>query len=263
MDSGSDAKSLSRKRFDRFAGRYVSSATHAKALELQRLLEIAQPEAEWIILDVATGGGHTALKFAPYVKQVIATDITLGMLKAARGFIAEGGVSNVIFDFADAEHLPFADLIFDLVTCRVAVHHFNQAGLFVKESVRVLKADGMLMVEDHVLPEDKNVAGYIESFEKLRDPSHHQAYSENEWRQMYQDNGLEVSQVELVLKRHMFYEWAERQSASQQVMEDLEEMVDRVPEEVLAWMQPKDFGSVQASFANYHILISGLKKANE
>jgi ubiquinone/menaquinone biosynthesis C-methylase UbiE len=257
----SDQKSSSRERFDRFAQRYVSSATHARAPELERLVEIARPEDQWVVLDIATGGGHTALKFAGFVKHVIAADITLGMLKAARGYIAEIGVNNVIYQFADAEQLPFEDSIFDLVTCRVAAHHFLRADLFVEESARVLKDGGMLLVEDHTLPEDKDIAGYIERFEKLRDPSHHRAFSVNEWRQMYLDNGLIMGQVELVLKRYMFYEWAERQSPSQQVLEELEKMVDQAPEGVLAWMQPKGFGSDRASFANYHILISGLKKA--
>jgi ubiquinone/menaquinone biosynthesis C-methylase UbiE len=261
MDLPPAPESSSSERFERFAQRYVSSATHAQAPELQRLVEIAQPEGHWIVLDIATGGGHTALKFAPYVKLVIATDITPGMLKAARGFIAEIGADNVLFGYADAEQLPFGDSIFDLVTCRVAAHHFRRGDLFVKESGRVLKTGGTLLVEDHVLPEDKNVAGYIERFEMARDPSHNRAFSANEWRLMYQENGLEVSQVELVLKRHMFYEWAERQSPSRQVLEDLVEMVDQAPDEVLAWMQPEDFGSERASFANYHILISGQKKA--
>ena len=71
-----DSKSLSRKRYTRFAEGYVTSKTHAKGTELDRLVEIAQPQPDWVVLDVATGGGHTALKFAPLVAQVIATDIT-------------------------------------------------------------------------------------------------------------------------------------------------------------------------------------------
>ena len=185
------------------------------------------------------------------------------MLRAARDFTAESGANNVIFEYADAEQLPFGDSMFDLVTCRVTAHHFRRGAQFVKESGRVLKTGGMLVVEDHVLPEDKDLAGYVERFEKMRDPSHNRAFSANEWRQMYQDNGLGVCQVELVLKRHIFYEWAERQSPSRQVLEDLEEMVDRAPERVLAWIQPECFGSEQASFTNYHILISGHKKAYE
>ena len=257
-----DPKSLSRERFDRFAQRYVSSATHAEAPELERLLEIAQPENHWMVLDIATGGGHTALKFAPYVCQVIASDIATGMIEAAREFITGHGVGNVIYGLADSEQLPFKGSTFDLVTCRVAAHHFYRADLFVMESARVLKTGGALLIEDHVLPEDKAVAAYIESFEKLRDPSHHQAFSAAEWRHMFRESGLQMLKDETVLKVHMFYEWALRQSPTRGVLKSLEEMVGRAPAQVLEWMQPEDFGSERAAFVNYHILIYGRKHEN-
>jgi len=110
---------------------------------------------------------------------VIATDIVLGMLKAACDFTAESGANNLIFEYADAEQLPFGDLMFDLVTCRVAAHHFCRGAQFFKESSRVLKTGGMLVVEDHVLPDDKDVAGCVERFEKMRDPSQNRAFSAN------------------------------------------------------------------------------------
>jgi len=119
-----DAKSLSKERYGKFAQGYVTSQTHAKGADLDRLVEIAQPQADWVALDVATGGGHTALKFAPHVKRVIASDITPAMLEKARAFIGEQGVANIDFKEADAENLPFDDRSFDLVTCRIAPHHF-------------------------------------------------------------------------------------------------------------------------------------------
>ncbi|MCJ7829814.1 MAG: hypothetical protein MUP74_00360 [Desulfobacterales bacterium] len=51
---------------------------------------------------------------------------------------------------------------------------------FVKESVRVLKTPGLLLVQDHVLPEDPAVARYVDRFERLRDPSHNRAFSQND-----------------------------------------------------------------------------------
>ena len=61
----SDQKSLSRQRFARFAQNYVVSESHAQGYDLNRLLELARPRPDWQVLDIATGGGHTALKFAP------------------------------------------------------------------------------------------------------------------------------------------------------------------------------------------------------
>ena len=90
-----DKKSLSQARYNQFAQGYVTSQTHAKGTELERLVAVTNPQPDWIALDVATGGGHTALKFASYVSHVTATDLTPKMLDAARTFITEQGISNL------------------------------------------------------------------------------------------------------------------------------------------------------------------------
>ncbi|MGB1287824.1 MAG: class I SAM-dependent methyltransferase, partial [Aggregatilineales bacterium] len=119
-----DIKSLNQRRYGQFAEGYVSSQTHAKGADLDRLVELTDPQSGWCVLDVATGGGHTALKFAPHVQQVIATDLTPRMLMAARQNILAKETKNVLFSAADAENIPFPDNSFDLVTCRIALHHF-------------------------------------------------------------------------------------------------------------------------------------------
>ena len=84
MKSNRESKTLSQVRFTQFAEAYVTSQLHAKGYDLDRLVEIANPQVDWLVLDIATGGGHTALKFAHHVCQVIATDITQKMLLLAR-----------------------------------------------------------------------------------------------------------------------------------------------------------------------------------
>ena len=70
-----------REQFTASAEAYATSEVHAKGLSLERLLELTQPEPKWRVLDVATGAGHTAVKFASHVSQVVASDITLRMLE--------------------------------------------------------------------------------------------------------------------------------------------------------------------------------------
>ena len=94
MSEFNDSKALSIKRFNRFAPRYVTSATHAQGSELERLVGIVNPQPDWVMLDVATGGGHTALRFDPLVKRIVAMDITPAMLDVAKAFIIATGVKN-------------------------------------------------------------------------------------------------------------------------------------------------------------------------
>lgn len=257
-----DYRSLVQERFSRFAEGYVSSPTHARGHELDRLVALAQPQPDWIVLDVATGGGHTALRFAPFVSQVIAADITPRMLAKAVDFVRGNGVDNVVFELADAEALPFEGEVFDLVTCRIAPHHFLDPARFVSESARVLKAGRVLLVQDHVLPEDEEAARYVDEFERLRDPSHRRAYSEREWVRMLEDAGLTVANIERVVKRHDFLAWVERQACAPETIGRLDAMMEQAPPSVLEWLQPRDWGTPDASFANDHIIMAG-RKAGE
>ena len=261
--SGQDFKSLSQERYGKFAERYVTSKTHAAGEELKRLVEIADPQPDWIVLDVATGGGHTALRFAPHVARVIATDITPGMLDKAREFITGQGVSNVTFEPADAEALPFEDASFDLVTCRIAPHHFQDCACFVQESARVLRPGGMLLVQDLALPEDGEAARYIDAFERLRDPSHNRGYAESEWLSMFRAADLVPEHVEQIVKVHQFEPWARRQGCTAETIDELVRLVAEASQPVLAWMQPRNFGQPDASFVNNHILVAGRRPSPE
>jgi len=258
MTNAQDSKSLSRARYTRFADGYITSETHAKGSDLDRLIAIAQPQRCWQALDIATGGGHTALKFAPFVAQVIASDLTPRMLETARRHIVgDKGVSNVSFQEADAEDLPFEPDQFDLVTCRIAPHHFPDAQGFLSECARVLRPGAILMLQDQFLPDDDEAAQFVDAFERLRDPSHHRAFNEAEWKAMCAAAGLEVEYSEPYIKRHRFLAWAQRQGNDDATIEQLIRMLRAAPSAARAWMDPTDWGQETATFVNRHIIIRG------
>lgn len=255
----SDSKNLSRERFGQYAAGYVTNQTHAKGGELERLVEIAQPQADWLVLDIATGGGHTALKFAPHVANVIASDLTPNMLEQAKTFITGQGVTNVDFKLADAEDLPFDDGQFDLVTCRIAPHHFPDVQQFVNEAVRVLKPGGLFLMQDQVLPEDYDAARYVDAFEKIRDPSHHRVYSEREWVDLFGAAGLTVEHTEQISKRHDLVHWAQMQGNNEHDIERLQVLLRVAPPLAVAWMDAQNVGTPDATFLNHHLMIAGRK----
>ena len=145
-------KKLVQEQFGANARTYITSQPHAKGASLQRLVELVEPQPDWQALDIATAAGHTAFAFAPHVAHVRATDITLQMLDVAREQAATRGIGNVTVEHADADNLPYPDGQFDLLTCRIAPHHFPDIGAFLQESVRVLRAGGILAVVDNVVP---------------------------------------------------------------------------------------------------------------
>ncbi|MBC6957557.1 MAG: methyltransferase domain-containing protein [Anaerolineae bacterium] len=253
-----DVKSLSTDRFSRFAERYVQASQLGATAEPAKLVAMAAPQPADRLLDVATGGGHTALAFAPHVGHVVASDLALGMLNAARSYAQQKG-ADIAFTAADAEALPFRDASFDIVSCRIAQHHFPNVFKFMQECARLLRPGGRLVMQDQVTPEMDAAARYLDSFERLRDPSHHRVYSELEWRGLYLDVGLTVDHVELARHRTSLVTWAERQDCTPEVIEHLHVMMAQAPDAVRAWVHPEAAGTPDAKFDHVYILICGSK----
>ena len=257
----SDPQSLSRQRYSRFAAAYVTSVTHATGPDLENLVHMAQPESHWRVLDIATGGGHTALTFAPFVASVVASDLTPAMLEQAAAHIRAKNVHNVSYREAAATDLPFADESFELVTCRIAAHHFPDAQRFVHESARVLRPGGLLLLQDQMLPAHRPSAAWIDNFERLRDPSHNCAYSETAWRAMFARAGLRVEQNAQVVKRHNLHDWARRQGNDDDAIARLEALLRNAPPQAALWADPQDVGSPQATFKIRQLQLAGRKQA--
>jgi SAM-dependent methyltransferase len=195
-DDQAAIKSLVQAQFAPAARDYVTSATHAHGADLQRLVDLAAPRGHELALDVATGGGHTALAFAPRVRLMIASDLTFSMLQAARDHIRAQGVTNVAYLRAEAESLPCPPASLDIITCRVAAHHFADVRAFVSGAAAALRPGGLLLVSDHIGLEDAEQDAFMDRFERWRDPSHVRAYSYAEWRGFCAEAGLEVTYSE-------------------------------------------------------------------
>ena len=257
-----DAKRLSRERFGKYAANYVASRTHAAGADIDRIVELVGEHPDWEALDIATGGGHTALAVAPHVAHVVATDLTAAMLAAAQEFIVSQGAENVDFQLADAEALPFPPGSFDLVTCRIAPHHFPHPERFVAEVARVLRPGGLFVLQDQIVPEDKAAADYITDIERRRDPSHQRALSVEEWKRLLAGAGLALETAESFEKQPRLERWVADQEGSAQDLADLRRLLSQAPPVVQEWTHPKDLDGPEATFVIRHGVFSARKPGN-
>jgi ubiquinone/menaquinone biosynthesis C-methylase UbiE len=211
------AKSVVQQQFGATAAHYLTSEPHAQGQSLTRLVERLRPQSDWQMLDVATGAGHTAYAFSPHVAQVWASDITAEMLALVRQEIVRRQLTNVGTLYAKAELLPLRDQVFDLVTCRIAPHHFDSIPAFLEESRRVLKPDGRLGIVDNVVPKGA-VGDYINALERFRDPSHLRAWTMEEWQAALAHCGFVVVHHEMLSKSMVFDSWAGRHDATMRAL---------------------------------------------
>ncbi len=254
------AKTSVQAEFGANATRYINSPTHANSSRLMHLVELVQPQPHWHALDIATAAGHTAFAFAPHVANVWATDLTTEMLTIAKAQTSERGLTNVTVEYADAEELPYADATFDLVTCRIAPHHFPNISRFLQEAARVLRPGGILAVIDNFVPEGP-AGDYVNAFEKLRDPSHGRCLSVAEWLAGYAQVGLVVQHSEIYNKAMDFAFWAQRHNPT--MLSYLRAMLSEVTGEAKAFLQPEftaELDSEKVTFQLYEVTIIGKKQ---
>lgn len=234
-----DNRTLVQQQFGANASAYATSTVHAKGASLSRLVALTQPQADWRVLDIATGAGHTAFAFAPHVAHVTASDLTPEMLAVAAKLREEKGLTNVIFREADAENLPFDDAAFDLVTCRIAPHHFPDVERFLRACARVLKPGGVLAIVDNIVPGDAAAADFVNAFEKYRDPSHERCLSAEEWADAFQQAGITLTHAEEAKKEMNFEAWADNMNSSAETRAVLRRMLHEAPTPAKAFLAPK------------------------
>ena len=231
-------KEINRQRFATRTEEYIKSIGHAKGPSLARLLELTKPQNHWAVLDVSTGGGHTALTFSPYAHHIVATDLAPQMLAAAKKFTWDQGAANIEFKIADAENLPFTDGEFDLVTNRIALHHYPNAHRAFFEMARVLKTGGCLALVDNIVPLDKRTADYINAFEKLRDPAHHACYSLEQLKKYATDAGLKIIHTESFKKDRDLDGWADRVGCDAATKNKLRGLLQNASDAARAFLNP-------------------------
>ena len=209
-DTDAEQKARVQDYFSRTAESYVTSTSHRTGPDLKRLIELGEWDIPQQALDIATGGGHTALAVAPHVAKITVSDLTPTMLETARTFILSQGVTNAVFVEAEAEHLPFPDASFDRVTCRIAPHHFPDIAQAVREVGRVLKAGGLFLLIDNIAPSDPELDLFMNKIEKWRDPSHGRACTSEEWHAFFAEAGLHVEHAEYLRKVFDYDDWTAR-----------------------------------------------------
>lgn len=242
-----NTKKLVQQQFGQNAEAYATSRIHSRGVSLSRIVELTAPTVGDTALDVASAAGHTALALAPHVRRVVGLDLTPQMMVPARRLAREQGAANAEWMVGDVENLPLASAAFDIVTCRIALHHWPDAARGVREMARVARRGARLVLIDNVVPDDKHLADFVNHFEQVRDPSHNICFPLAELSAMLEAGGLRVRGTELLDKPTDFEDWTKRMRVPDAEMRDLRAML-QTPE-AAATIRPELIDGVQ----HFHI----------
>ena len=258
----SDPRDRSKEYFGRQAQAYVVSSDHQYQEDLATLLEWGEVESRHRVLDVATGGGHTAMALASRTGCIIASDLTHPMLEAARRHADEkrvDGEARILFAQCEAGALAFADGVFDRVTCRIAPHHFPDIDLFLRECRRVSAPEGRLLMIDSVVPENPALGRFMNELERRRDGSHVESYTVSHWLERLEAAGWRATRHRIFRKRHPYDEWTRRSGMSLTQARQLSDWILSQPEACHAYFQLEVEGGRVSGYTDDKWLVEARK----
>src|SRR5262245_23963224 len=109
---------------------------------MRKALAIASGD---VVLDLAAGTGVSTEGLARSGAWCVATDFSVGMLKA-------GTARRLPMVAGDATSLPFADAVFDAVTISFGLRNVADYEVALREMARVTRPDGRLVVCEFSTP---------------------------------------------------------------------------------------------------------------
>ena len=158
-NSSLDKKKQVEQMFDNISSNYdglnrvISLGTDQKwRKKVIKMVADKNPES---ILDIATGTGDLAIKFAAstQAKKIIGLDLSEGMLSVAKKKVLGSELSEKIeFVQGDSEALTFTDNSFDVVTVSFGIRNFEHLEKGLSEIYRVLKTKGLFVILETSVP---------------------------------------------------------------------------------------------------------------
>jgi ubiquinone/menaquinone biosynthesis C-methylase UbiE len=222
-----DAHRRNREQYAAVAANYATSESHASGDDLAWFAARAASVAPGRALDVACGGGFSTRALAAAGHRVVATDLTPESVAAAR---ATTDSARVAWAAGSAEQLPVRHGSMNVVGCRIAAHHFADPARFVDEVARVLVPGGLFLLVDTTVPEDEDVARWLDDVERRRDPSHGRSWPPSRWRAVLSGARLTVDETQQYRKRHPLEPWLARSGCTGDRAEEVRRTFAEAPD---------------------------------
>ncbi|NNG04164.1 MAG: class I SAM-dependent methyltransferase [Inquilinus sp.] len=132
--------------WDRIADRYSRQPVADEAAYQQKLRvtqDYLRPDME--VLEFGCGTGSTAIVHAPFVKHILATDISERMLEIARGKADAAKIDNIAFERAAIDTFSARDETYDAIMGHSILHLLEDKDAVIAKVHHMLKPGGVFV----------------------------------------------------------------------------------------------------------------------
>jgi len=117
----------------------------AEKIALKKLFQKIPSSKRNLIIDIGGGFGRLGEIYAPEFKKCFLVDPSEKLLNLAKKKLKN--FKNIEFKKGSGEKLPFKENSFDVALIIRVIHHFQNPEKFFKETSRILKPQGFLILE--------------------------------------------------------------------------------------------------------------------
>ncbi|MBZ2188840.1 class I SAM-dependent methyltransferase [Alcanivorax sp. JB21] len=140
--------------WDKAAEKYIKTPIKDEATYQQKLAitqEFLRSDSK--VLEFGCGSGATAIFHAPYVRHVVATDISDKMIESAKSKAVEAGVKNIAFEQGTLESLKLQNESFDAVLGLNVLHLLEDVDDAIAKVHQILRKDGVFVSSTSLIAE--------------------------------------------------------------------------------------------------------------
>ena len=165
MTSDMQSKTPNILRQERFWGKRARSWDHGAGNNpglvkvVDQVIASASLNEDSVVMDLGCGSGQLSLRIAPYVKKVIAVDISQNMINLLVKNAEANKITNIETMVAPIEHLVLPAASFDVIVTNYALHHLKDKdkALAVEKSFFWLADGGQIVIGDMMFGRGKDV----------------------------------------------------------------------------------------------------------
>jgi len=135
--------------------RHQFNPKHASKLDNEERRKMLPPEQivnklslqkDDTVLDLGAGAGYFSIPIAEQASKVVAVDVSKEMLVHLKDNMREANLDNIETVEHEIETLPFEDRYADKVIASLVMHEVKDINQTLREIIRVLKTEGILVI---------------------------------------------------------------------------------------------------------------------